>query len=347
MSGDNHGRSKHARSSFYDFDLLRQHLPLPHLLEKLELGMHAKRSALCPFHGDRHSSFSVFKGEKGWRWKCHAGCGGGTEIGFLMQLAGCSKEEAVQRWGELAGAAPISPLAYPIKRPRAKREQQSKTLKLPPDLHTGTQSELETLAALRKVNIRALERMQTDGVLKFGTVLGLPCWIVTDVTAITAEARRMDGHLFPRRGNSDVHKVHTLTGSSKKWPVGLGASKSIANILLLEGSGDLVAGYHFALDNEQNWLPVAILGSEIRGIHPHALEILRGKRVKIVPHCDPSNKGSAAGEAWAAELQQIGCTVTWFSLDGLRWRDASPIKDLNDCTDIHPEDLHHLRGLLA
>jgi DNA primase len=67
----------------------KRQLPLPALLHRLGLGEHAKKSALCPFHDDKHNSFSVWKNGVGlWFWKCHTGCGEGDEITFLEKHYG-------------------------------------------------------------------------------------------------------------------------------------------------------------------------------------------------------------------------------------------------------------------
>ncbi len=52
----------------------------------------------CPFHDDRHASFSV-NVEKNY-WHCFAGCGGGSLIDFWMKWRNVDFREAV---GELAG----------------------------------------------------------------------------------------------------------------------------------------------------------------------------------------------------------------------------------------------------
>jgi hypothetical protein len=145
-----------------------------------------------------------------------------------------------------------------------------------------------------------------------------------------------------------------LKGSSKQWPVGLSLpndlNKHFNKVLLVEGSGDLPAAYHFAHE-AGDWLPVAILGAGNR-IHPIAYPLLRGKRVKIVPHIDEPKEGEEHGEGekaaenWAEELCGIGCEVSKFNLKGLRKIDGSRINDLNDCTQIHTEDAAELEGLL-
>jgi hypothetical protein len=83
----------------------KRRLPLPQFLEKLGLGEHAKKSAHCLFHDDEHKSFSVFHSNdgKGWQWKCHAGCGYGDEIAFLMKARNCSRREAIERYLDMAG----------------------------------------------------------------------------------------------------------------------------------------------------------------------------------------------------------------------------------------------------
>ena len=49
---------------------------------------------LCPFHDDRHVSFSVNL-EKNY-WHCFAGCGGGSIIDFWMKFRGCDFKTAMK-----------------------------------------------------------------------------------------------------------------------------------------------------------------------------------------------------------------------------------------------------------
>ena len=78
-------------------------LPLPDLMARCGFGARAKQSARCPFHEDRHNSFSVWPDDGSWHWKCHAGCGAGDEITFLEKHEGLSQTAAVQRFFEMAG----------------------------------------------------------------------------------------------------------------------------------------------------------------------------------------------------------------------------------------------------
>jgi hypothetical protein len=292
----------------------------------------------------------VFQTEKGWKWQCHSQCGGGDEIDFIQHLEKCSRSDALVRYSELSGVSRAN--AYDLTEHRKMVASATPCAKLiyPNDLHRGCPDELDAVAKLRKVDFWAVASMQQAGVLRFGTVCGFPCWIVTDSVQKIAEARRMDGQAFPAFQNGSERKAHTLRGSSKSWPVGLTLSRNLhealKNILLVEGSGDFLAAYHFWVKGSvrgQNWQPVAILGASAR-IHPEAFSFFVGKRVKVIPHVDEA--GGCGAKKWAEALKKIGCEVKGFNLVGLRTRGGSNVKDLNDCTDIHPQDAAELEGLL-
>ena len=55
-----------------------------------------QKTCFCPFHENvRTPAFSVFDEGKGW--KCHAGCGEGSVIDFLIKAKGIYEEERVWR----------------------------------------------------------------------------------------------------------------------------------------------------------------------------------------------------------------------------------------------------------
>jgi hypothetical protein len=329
----------------HDIEELKRRLPLPELMQRLGCGEHAKKSAFCPFHENTQSpAFSIWQNERGWHWKCHNSCGSGDEIDFIQKAFQTSQKDAFERYRQHAGG-PSASYHAPSKaiKPQA-------GLTLPDDFRPGSEEELECVAKLRKVDVRALSCMRHFGVLGFGTVCGVPCWIVTDASGFVAEARRLDGGLFPALHQLGERKAHTLRGSSKRWPVGLalpkGLTEKFQKTLLLEGSGDLVAGYHFALNalNGQGWLPIAMLGASIK-LMPKAIDALRGKYVRIVPHQDNNNAGQDAEKEWRQALIDAGLRGSTFSLQGLRQHDGRPVNDLNDCVNIHAGDEDQLGGL--
>jgi hypothetical protein len=84
----------------------KQILPLPALLHREGLGDCAKKSARCPFHDDKHNSFSVYKNGSGeFRFKCFVGCGAGDEITFLEKRREISRSDATKLFIEMAGGS--------------------------------------------------------------------------------------------------------------------------------------------------------------------------------------------------------------------------------------------------
>jgi hypothetical protein len=83
-------------------------LPLPDLMARCGLGDRAKKSAKCPFHEDRHNSFSVWRNNGSWFWKCHAGCGTGDEVTFLEKHKAISRGGAIKLFLEMAGVTRTS-----------------------------------------------------------------------------------------------------------------------------------------------------------------------------------------------------------------------------------------------
>jgi hypothetical protein len=324
-------------------DALKSRLPLPELLVRLGLfsSPPGSGSHRCPLHGEvKGAAFSITHTEKSWLWNCYGACGGGgDEITLIERHLGVPRWGAIRHYAALCGDAVESPQQAVNTKPRE--------VLFPGDLRLGTRTELEAVAALRKVNFWAVAAMQQGGVLRFGTVCGQPCWIVTDPSRLCAEARRLDGKWFEASGKLGSRKAHTLPGSVKNWPVGLLLdgllNEHFKKVLWVEGSGDLAAGYHFAV-HSADWLPVAMLGASMKQLHPEALQWLKGRQVRLVPHADTA--GRSAADRWGGLLDALGCPVDVFELEGLRCADGSPVKDLNDCTDLHPDHQSEIKALL-
>lgn len=223
--------------------------------------------------------------------------------------------------------------------------------KLPRDATPGTEADWRELGALRRVSHLAVATAAKLGTLYFGTVCRCRCWILTDPRRLCIEARRMDGQRFPAFGPLGTRKAHTVKGSVKNWPVGLAVNGFMPTdfhaVLAVEGGGDYLAALDFTLANDSDCLPIAFLGAGAgSGIHPDALQLLRGLRLRFYPHHDPNGAGDKAVSKWAEQLRAFGATVDAFSFAGLRKVDNSAVNDLNDCTTIRSGDVGELEDLL-
>ncbi|MEX2581198.1 MAG: hypothetical protein WD342_19230 [Verrucomicrobiales bacterium] len=294
-------------------------------------------------NGDRRPSFNLHSGLT--RFKCFS-CGiEGRAPDLIAHTLGIPVDQAIKRFLAMAGGvSPDDSRNRPLKRKRS--------LELPPDLNPGTEDDWSRLAQLRGLTLAALDLASAMGVLRFGTVHGFPCWILTDESKATAEARRLDGLPFPAVGSLRERKAHTLPGSSKAWPVGLRPTHSkpdlFQHIFLVEGGPDLLAAYHFAyLLDGGAWLPVTMLGRNC-SIAPEALPHFRSRTVKIFPHADPDGGGLEAAKRWAEQIAGAGAmAIDGFSFAGLHTRSGAAVNDLNDCAYLSAEDQSELAELFS
>jgi len=215
-----------------------------------------------------------------------------------------------------------------------------KRLYLPP-LHSGTTAELAQLAELRGLSREGVALADAKGLLRFGEYRGHPAWFIVGGSGRVAQARRLDGIVWP--GNV---KALTLSGSQGAWPVGIDEAAHLPAVALVEGGPDLLAACAilFAERRVADCAPVAVLGGAAR-IHPEALPLFAGKRVRIFPHNDATGKDAA--KRWAVQIGELGASVDAFRLDGLRRVDGSPVNDLCDLAAIHPDDFETDLSLLT
>lgn len=326
------------------------------------LGLPRTPGKLCrsPFRPDKSPSFSIFDHDR--RWRDHASGESGDAIDFIALACEVDSAEATRKFIAMAGGRPVAepgPVRW-VREPKApgalacsprRQLPDLPALKLPP-LHHATQSEMAQVAAARHLDVGAVGlAAQSLRTVVFGEVCGHSCWILTDAAGRIAEARRVDGLPFPEMGTLGGRKAHTLRGSQKSWPVGvavLAKQPHYRAVLLVEGGPDYLAALHFCITHDV-WdvLPVAMLGRSTGScLDPEALKLLQGRRVRIYPHADPDGGGLTSAKLWARQLSTQGCTVDFYSFSGLLRDDGLPIKDLNDCTRIHPDNAHRILTII-
>lgn len=324
----------------------KQRLTIHDLWPHFALEGEPATSCRCPFHEDKSPSFSVTA--DGLLWNCFAGCGGGDAVDFFALASGLDHAEACRAFIRLAGGSPLP--AMPRRAPtkadneaeQAKRRKTWPLLTSPLTSETGTEAAaLPGLAKLRHVSLAGVELMAARGLLWFTAWKDSPAWIVTDGERVNAQARRMDGKPWESIGA----KAQTLPGSKAAWPVGVREAMPFPVILLVEGGADLLAAYHFihAHKREADTAAVAILGAS-NSIPADALPLFAGKRISIMAHADEA--GREAARKWKAQLDTVGAHVDAADFTGLLMADGSPVKDMNDCTRLRPEDQPQLEDLI-
>ncbi len=201
-----------------------------------------------------------------------------------------------------------------------------------PLLIPGRASHFLTLAKLRGLSVESVEVSSERGLLRFGEYRGHVAWFVLDKSRLVAQARRLDGEPW-----AQGVKAWTLPGSKAAWPVGILEAAAFPMVALCEGGPDLLAAFHFiqAEDRAGEVAPVAMLGAKAR-IHPEALPMFAGKRVRIYRHTDAA--GDKAVDQWTSQLTAAGADVDAFALDGLTRADGQPVNDLNDLAQISADD---------
>jgi hypothetical protein len=284
----------------------------------LDLDGEPAKNCRSPFpkdhkHGDAHPSFSVFA--DGTRWFCYS-TGEGGDVFDLVRKA---------RSTDITGA-----VDWVRERLGIKREPAAiKGLARFPELRPGTRRECAALAELRGISVEAVHLAATRGFLHFGTLWQLRFWAVTDRRRKLVEFRRLNGSPWPAFGHLAERKAHCI-GSGKDWPIGTLEASPFATVAWLEGAGDFLAFWHFALieGRAESVAPVAMLGAANHRVASDALAYFKGKCVVLYPHCDDA--GRTAAKAWARQLRDVGAVVSAFDLSGLTKDDDSPGIDLND-----------------
>lgn len=292
-------------------------LPIPTLWQILNLPGQSGQSCYCPFHENRRTkAASVFVGKAGQPvFKCHAGCTDKTidAAGFLALALGLPIEEACRKLIEMAGTVPV-PVAKTRERPQATQKPA-----LPPfrQLKSPTMADMELLARTRGIFINSVERAADRGHLWFADTPEGRAWVVTDSRRVVWQSRRLDGKPWDGKGKSWT-SVEERGGAS--WPVGTASIGECQNVLLCEGGPDFLCAHE-----SDDACPVAVLGAA-NSIHPEALPLFRGKRVRILAHGDGA--GEKACENWARQLRDAGAEVMAVLLRG------DGFKDLNDLANV-------------
>lgn len=247
---------------------------------------------------DQNPSFSIFA--NGRRWYDHGTGEGGDIVRFIAKARGIQEPSAYRWLIKFAKRQPPSATVNAVMPPTGFQERcldDPATLPVLPDLRVGTDDELEALSRLRGVSKQALLFASAKGHLYFTEQQGYPVWLVTDSKRCNAQARRLDGGLW-----ANGSKVMGFSKSCGRWPVGILEAAKFDRIMLVEGTPDLLAAYHFVvLEKRCNQVAPACMTGGSAGIHEDAYMGFRDKTVRIMAHNDPA--GQEAALRWAGRLR--------------------------------------------
>lgn len=294
------------------------------------------RKCRVPYRDDRHPSGSIFR--DGLLF--HDFSTGDTfdAPALLARVEGLSSGDACRLFLTLAclpAAGAYRPASAKAKN-SAKKSSATRSKPSFPDLRECTEEELCRIADLRTVDPEACLVAARRGHLFTTDWRGAPVWAITDSARWSCQVRNFGGEPF--RISGGTAKAITLRGSYAGWPIGCAGVESKSRFALVEGGGDFLAAYHFALIHRclSDVQPICLPGASLR-IAAEALPLLENKRIRIFPHVDEA--GASAALRWEIQLCQEGCVADCFDLSGLARSDGSPATDLNDVTDFSPDEL--------
>ncbi len=287
------------------------------------------QSCRAPHRPDSKPSFSVHS--EGTRWKDFGSGAGGDALDFIALIRGTDTKGAITWAREYLGeqhreAAPTRGMARP---------QEARNSKPWPELRPGSEDEFTRLAQTRGIAADALRLAGERGFLHFGQIWRREFWALTDARRQLVELRRMDGEPWPAFGKLSERKSHCI-GNGKSWPLGIAEARGRFRLALVEGAPDFLAAHELLIREKKTQIVgiMAMLGGASR-IAPEGAAMMTGREVWLYPHADTA--GHDAAERWARALIEAGALVKRFDLSGMKLRDGSAGKDINDLLHIAPE----------
>ena len=310
------------------------------------------RECFCPFRpDDRRKSFSVFTSGNGEELaKCFKSGEVFDAPALLAAVEGLDMKEACRLFIELAGVKGESRARLQGRNVATRRRQvevPTPAREKPhlPELRTPTSDEAAQIAKQRHLSPECVLHAAALGLLFVARWRGFHSWCVTDSERWSCQFRRMDGKPFPHPAGAK--KTLAAPGSWASWPIGAADLGAADSVLLVEGSGDFLAAWHFitaehlhgrcaavAMTGAANWIPSEALPEIVR------------RRVRIFPHLDTSHAGEEAALRWETQITKAGGSVHCFDLSGLVTASGDAVGDLNDVLLMERHEIEEL-GFIA
>jgi hypothetical protein len=292
----------------------------------------------CPIHSEHNgSSFAVDPARM--RWRCFGKCAkGGDVIDLDLALFGGKHADALER---LTGGRPIKQLPQPRltnDKTQAKRWDWRQLLR------HGSPIEIQRIARVRNLHIKAVRLAECKGLLKFLDTREGPAAVITDRTRLNAIARLVSGKPW-----ANGKKAKMLLGSKGNVPIGVCEAIKCERVAVVEGGPDTLAAIHFAITSgtAEELAPICMATANADfGVDD--IRLLIGKHIRIFPH--PDIAGIKAGLRWLTQLVPVAAKIDVFEFDGLTKFDGEPAQDVNDLCSLSDESVkknsHLIKGLM-
>lgn len=171
---------------------------------------------------------------------------------------------------------------------------------------------IQHIAGLRGLPWPAVDLAARIGCLGGAVVDGHRCYILHEGTF--AQARRLDGQPFAKADGSTL-KAKNLPGSEGAFIGSRTLGGPGTRVLVVEGVIGLLEALaaHELTDPVDSWGILAATSASSRFARaPHLRDLLKGRRVRIVPDADPA--GRQAASLWLGELMTVGAVVDVITL---------------------------------
>jgi len=308
------------------------------------------RECFCPFRpDDRRKSFSVFTSASGEELAKDFKSGDVFDApALLAAVEGLDMRDACRLFIEAAGvkgeppARRHGPRARQIITPAAPVREKP----LLPALRAPTSDEAGQIAKLRHVSPECVLHVASLGLLFVASWRGFLSWSVTDSARWNCQFRRMDGKPFPHPAGAK--KTLAAPGSWASWPIGVANLANAGNVLLVEGSGDFLAAWHFITAEHLHGRCAAVcMTGAANWIPSDALPEIARRRVRIFPHLDTSKAGEEAALRWETQITRAGGAAHCYDLNELTTAGGEPVTDLNDVLKMERREIEELGSIAA
>lgn len=282
----------------------------------------------CPIHSEQNgASFSV--NDKKQLWRCHGKCqAGGSVLDLVMAMDGA--ENALAAAEILEGRAltdeektrpkpqRLAKLQFLDERAEARAAMPLPRMFRAEQLEEQPQHYFETIAKARGLHWTSIKMAHDAGCVRFCQAQWredgerFNCYAILDAeNPVNVQFRRMD---LDANGKAKCFwgdtKVMGWKGNQGNWPVGIDVAIAHpkATILLVEGTGDFLAGWDIrALGHDV--IPVGMFGAS-NAINLHTLPFFERREVIIVQQHDAACE--IATERWTQQLATAHARVrTW------------------------------------